>query len=180
VRGYRDALTWVTYLAGESFFAHGETVLSALHFMMMRFWPERRPGRYRRSGTVVTGDDPLAPSYVGPAAEDVPALMRELVGWLNEGDLDTHVLVRTAIAHARVVSALYAAATGQLRRGTYQQDESLSRDQAIRDIRRLEGAGLVEAVGYGATLYYIAAGAARAIAEDVAVRYTAPTDEPYG
>jgi len=103
VRGYRDALTWVTYLAGESFFAHGETVLSALHFMMMRFWPERRPGRYRRSGTVVTGDDPLAPSYVGPAALDVPALVRELVGWLNEGDLDAHVLVRTAIAHLNLV-----------------------------------------------------------------------------
>jgi len=33
----------------------------------------------------------------------------------------------------RVVSALFAAAVGEVRRTTYQQDESFSRDQAIRD-----------------------------------------------
>ncbi len=35
----------------------------------------------------------------------------------------------------RTVSALYAAAVGEVRRTTYQQDEGLSRDQAIRDIQ---------------------------------------------
>src|SRR4029453_510499 len=42
----------------------------------------------------------------------------------------------------RVVPALSAAATDQVRREVYQRDEGLSRDQAIRDIRRLEQAEL--------------------------------------
>ena len=52
----------------------------------------------------------------------------------------------------RTVPALYAAATDQPWRDIYQEEEGLSRDQSIRDIRRLEQAGLVKGVGYGATL----------------------------
>lgn len=61
----------------------------------------------------------------------------------------------------RVVSALYAAAVGQLRRTTYQRDEELTRDQAIRDIQALKRLGLVEPVGHGRTQRYIAAREAR-------------------
>jgi Fic family protein len=79
----------------------------------------------------------------------------------------------------RVVPALYAAATGQLRREVYQQEEGLSRDQAVRDIRRLEQARLIASVGYGVTLYYVATGEAKRQADEVAAGLTAPATEPY-
>ncbi|MDG4823760.1 Fic family protein [Asanoa sp. WMMD1127] len=290
VRGYRDALTWVTQTADMASFAYSETALSALHFMMMRFWPERAPGRYRTRGIVVTGADPLVPAYVGPDADRIPGLMSELVDWLNAGDLAAHLLVRAAMAHlnlvrvhpwrdgngrmsrclqtmviarggrlapefcsieewlgfelntvdyyralqetggtyepatdvhswvrfclrahhlqaqivdrrlrygqevwaalaelvagsgfhARTVAALYAAATDHLRREIYAGAEGLSRDQSVRDVRALERAGLLTAVGYGATLAYVAAGPAREIADQVAAGLTAPAREPYG
>ncbi|SNT33058.1 Fic family protein [Asanoa hainanensis] len=289
VRGYRDALTWVTLTADMEAFAYSEAVLSALHFMMMRFWPGRSPGRYRTRGVIVTGGDPLVPAYVGPDADQVPLLMGELVEWLNEGDLSAPLLVRAAMAHLnlvrvhpwrdgngrmsrslqtmviarggrlapefcsieewlgfeintfdyyrtlretggtfepttdahgwirfclrahhlqaqvvdrrlsygrevwtalaglagerglheRTIAALYAAATDQLRREVYATEEGLSRDQSVRDVRALERAGLLTSVGYGATLAYEAAGAAREIANDVAARLTAPAREPY-
>jgi Fic family protein len=290
VTGYRDALTWVMYTPEMGFFRYDELALSALHFMMTRTAKAAIPGRYRRSGAVVSGADPLVPVYVAPDADAVPALMGELVDWLNDGDLEAHPLVRAAMAHlnlvsihpwrdgngrmsrclqtlviarggrlasefcsieewlghdintldyyralretgetyqperdahgwvrfclrahhlqaqtverrlrysrevweamaalagrvglgGRVVGALYAAATDQLRREVYQEDEGLSRDQAVRDIRRLERAGLVEPVGYGATQYYLAAGEAAELAGAVAASLTAPAREPYG
>lgn len=79
----------------------------------------------------------------------------------------------------RIASALYAAAYGELRREEYQADMSLTRDQAIRDIRKIEQAGLVKAVGYGATLYYVAAGEARDRTAKIASSLTAPAVEPY-
>ena len=290
VLGYRDALTWVMHSAEMDFFSHHEMVLSALHFMMTRAERDKSPGRYRRRDVIVTGQDPMVPAYVGPPADQVPELMREFIDWLNNGDLQAHVLVRAAMAHLnlvsihpwrdgngrmsrcvqtlviardgrlapefcsieewlghdintldyyralretnqgsfqpdrsahawlrfcvrahhiqaqiverrlkysqnvwtamenmtrrhglneRVVSALYAAASAQLRREVYQQDEGLSRDQAIRDIRRLEHLGLLEAVGYGATLHYVAAGDAKDAATGIAASLTAPATEPY-
>ena len=290
VLGSRDALTWVMQMPEMGYFSHSEMVLSALHYMMTRFWKDKSPGRYRRKGIVVTGSDPLVPAYVGPSADELPTLMRELVEWLNTGDLDAHLLVRAAMAHLnlvaihpwrdgngrmsrclqtlviarsgrtlpefcsieewlghdintldyyrvlretnrgsyqpelsshgwvrfclrahhlqaqvvgrrlrlgrevwdasealadrlgfneRTVSALYAAATDRLRRDAYQADEGLSRDQAIRDIRRLEHAGVLESVGYGATLHYVASGELKSAADEIAASLTAPSKEPY-
>ena len=81
----------------------------------------------------------------------------------------------------RVISALYAAATGQLRRTTYQHDESLTRDQAIPDIRALRRLGLVQPTGHGRSQQYVAAGLAREHALKVVneLRRT-PLHDPYG
>ncbi len=289
VAGYRDALTWCLNSAALDFFAHSESVLSLLHFSMLRSVPGKRPGRYRNQGVIVTGSDAFTPAYTAPGADRVPGLMRELVEWLDTGDLDVPVLVRAAMAHLnlvrvhpwrdgngrmsrcvqtlviarsgmlapefcsieewlghqintlayyqalqetgdtyqpernvhdwvrfnlrahhlqaqgvtkrlrfarqtwelleavatrhglhqRTVTALHTAAVDYLRRETYQQDEGLSRDQAIRDIRKLEAAGLVEPVGYGATLYYVAAGEVRDIVEAVTVEIRRAAIEPY-
>jgi Fic family protein len=290
VIGYRDALTWVMHTSEMDFFVHSEMVLSALHFMMTRSQRDKSPGRYRCSGVMVSGADPMTPAFVAPAAAEVPELMHEFIAWLNEGDLESHVLVRAAMAHLnlvsihpwrdgngrmsrclqtlviarggrlasefcsieewlgydintldyyrilretgqgshqprrsahawirfclrahhlqaqlvakrlqhgrevwaateglarqlglndRVVSALYSAATDQLRREIYQQEEGLSRDQAVRDIRRLEQAGLLAAVGYGPTLHHVAAGELKQLTDTITVSLTAPTAEPY-
>lgn len=289
VAGYRDAMDWVLRTPEMGFFRHGEMVLSALHFLMVRHWPEKSPGVYRPGGIVVAGADPLTPEYVGPSASEVPLLMGEFTEWLESGDLDAHVLVRAAMAHLdlvsihpwrdgngrmsrsvqtlviardgrthpefcsieewlgheantldyyrvlrgrgtefqpaadvhewvrfclrahhlqaqvvqrrldlgrslwaaietfaaertlnpRVASALYASATDRLQRDTYQTEEGLSRDQAIRDVRALERAGVLEAVGYGSTLHYRPAGEFADLVAAETARVTAPAREPY-
>jgi Fic family protein len=88
-------------------------------------------------------------------------------------------LVKRLALPERTVSALHSAALGQLRREMYQQDEGLSRDQAIRDIRRLEAEGLLDSHGYGVTLYYVAAGRARDVDDAVVDDLRTPTIEPY-
>lgn len=80
----------------------------------------------------------------------------------------------------RVVSALYAAAVGEVRRTTYQQDEGLSRDQAIRDIQALTRAGLLAPRGYATTRVYTLDGAATDVAEAAAAAVRGPGRDPYG
>jgi Fic family protein len=68
-------------------------------------------------------------------------------------------LTTVATGHAldeRTISALFAAAGGHLRRQTYQHDEGLSRDQAIRDLQLLGKLRLIEPAGAGRARYYIA------------------------
>jgi Fic family protein len=79
----------------------------------------------------------------------------------------------------RVVSALYAAAVGEARRTTYQQDESLSRDQAIRDIQGLTRAGLLTPRGNATTRVYVLAGTATEIAQAASAAVRGPGRDPY-
>ncbi|MEV6349155.1 hypothetical protein [Actinoplanes sp. NPDC051851] len=79
----------------------------------------------------------------------------------------------------RTVSALYAAAVGELRRTTYQQDESLSRDQAIRDIQTLTRAGLLAPRGNATSRVYLLSGVAAEIAEASAAAVRGPGRDPY-
>ncbi|WP_307788359.1 helix-turn-helix domain-containing protein [Micromonospora ureilytica] len=68
--------------------------------------------------------------------------------------LDTWV--RRAGLPERVVSALYLAATGgRVRRTVYQRDESLTDDQATRDLRALVRAGMLEQHGETRGRFYL-------------------------
>ncbi|MEU4220267.1 Fic family protein [Actinoplanes sp. NPDC026623] len=79
----------------------------------------------------------------------------------------------------RAVSALYAASVGEVRRTTYQQDEGLSRDQAIRDIQALTRAGLLTPRGNATTRVYVLDGAATDIAQAAAAAVRGPGRDPY-
>ncbi|WP_306207807.1 Fic family protein [Actinoplanes sp. RD1] len=79
----------------------------------------------------------------------------------------------------RTVSALYAAAVGEVRRVTYQRDEGLSRGQAIRDIQALTRSGLLEPRGNAITRVYVLDGAAAEIAESAADAVRSPGRDPY-
>ncbi|MDG4767909.1 Fic family protein [Solwaraspora sp. WMMD406] len=79
----------------------------------------------------------------------------------------------------RVVSALYAAAAGELRRTTYQQDEGLSRDQAIRDVQALTRAGLLTPRGNATSRVYLPAGAVAEIAQAATAAVRGPGRDPY-
>jgi Fic family protein len=80
----------------------------------------------------------------------------------------------------RVVSALYAAAVGELRRTTYARDEDLTRDQSVRDIQALKRLGLIRSVGHARTQRYVADGVAREVDDAIISRLRAnPLREPY-
>ncbi|MCK9923250.1 Fic family protein [Frankia sp. AgPm24] len=104
VAGYNDALTYVLQAARFEVFGYDPMLLSALHFMMLRGELDRSPGRYRLGPIWVSGAPDNPPVYTGPPAEDVPSLMVELCGWLQDGDPDAPGYVRAAMAHLNLVS----------------------------------------------------------------------------
>jgi Fic family protein len=61
----------------------------------------------------------------------------------------------------RTISALYAAAHGHLRRVSYQEEEGLTRDQALADLRALRRLDLIEPIGHARTQRYTGGAALR-------------------
>jgi Fic family protein len=101
---YARAMDHVGVMSDDPAFRWVERVVLDLHFDACYFQKDKDPGRYRRSGIEVTGRRGGPPAYVGPSYEEVPALMSEVLEWLDRGDLDTHVAVRAAMAHLHLVS----------------------------------------------------------------------------
>ena len=104
VTGYRDALSYIQRAAGFRIFSWDHTLLSALHFMMVRADDTVHPGEYRTQGVWVSGGPNRPPVYSAPDPEQVPALMGELVQWLAEGDRESPALIRASMAHLNLVS----------------------------------------------------------------------------
>ncbi len=67
----------------------------------------------------------------------------------------------------RTISALYAATHGHLRRTTYQTEETLTRDQALGDLRTLRRLGLIEPIGHARTQRYTGGPALRQARNEV-------------
>jgi len=81
----------------------------------------------------------------------------------------------------RMVSGLYAAAVGELRRATYAKDEGLTRDQSVRDMQQLRRHGLIQSVGHARTQRYVADGEIAEINMAIVDQLRAePLREPYG
>jgi Fic family protein len=101
--GYARAMDHVGAMADDPHFRWSERVVLDLHFDACSFQREQRPGRWRTGPVrIVNGDGSTA--YEGPGAEEVPALMAEVVDWLERGALETHVAVRAAMAHLHLIS----------------------------------------------------------------------------
>ncbi|WP_439673366.1 Fic family protein [Embleya sp. MST-111070] len=102
---YQQAMTYIQSLHDVTDFRYGKELLNALHWMLQgHHHPLKRAGQWRRTPIRITAPgDELATDYEGPDQELVPGLMGELVDWLNEGDLDDHVLIRAAMAHLNLV-----------------------------------------------------------------------------
>jgi Fic family protein len=98
---YQHAMTYIQSLHDVSDFTYSKSLLNALHWMLQgHHHPTRLAGQWRRQGVWINEPGrPNEAAYVAPDADRLPALMDELVSWLNEGGLDAHVLVRAAMAH---------------------------------------------------------------------------------
>lgn len=103
VAGYALATQHVAVLADDPSFRWSDRLLLDLHFEACASEPAGRPGRWRTGPVFVTAPGGGV-AYRAPEADEVPALVDELVHWLSAGELDTPVVVRAAIAHLNLVS----------------------------------------------------------------------------
>ena len=103
---YQRLMTYLQTLHNVEDFTFSKGQLNALHWMLQghRHAARRPAGQWRRGPVYVTdARDPSVAAYTAPGARDIPALMDELVAWLNHDD-DSHPLVRAAMAHLHLVS----------------------------------------------------------------------------
>jgi Fic family protein len=100
---YARAMDHVGVMAADSAFRWLDRVILDLHFDACYFQRDKSPGHWRTGPIGVTGNDGRL-VYEGPDGDVVVPLMAEVVDWLENGDLDTHVVVRAAMAHLHVVS----------------------------------------------------------------------------
>jgi Fic family protein len=100
---YGRAMDHVATMASDPVFGWLDRVILDLHFDACWFQPEANPGLWRTGPVGITGGGGRL-VYQGPDAQEVPGLMAQTVQWLQEGDLDAHVIVRGAMAHLHVIS----------------------------------------------------------------------------
>ncbi|MEU9797215.1 Fic family protein [Streptomyces sparsogenes] len=102
---YQQAMTYIQSLHDVADFRYSKELLNSLHWMLQgHHHPRKTAGQWRKSAIRITAPgDEFATDYEGPDQELVPGLMSELVDWLNEGELDQHVLIRAAMAHLNLV-----------------------------------------------------------------------------
>jgi Fic family protein len=103
VECYARAMNHVAVMARDPSFRWLDRVILDLHYDACSFQRDQDPGMWRTTPVgVVDGRGRIV--YQAPPAGEVPELMREVVEWLEQGDLDAHVVVRAAMAHLHVVS----------------------------------------------------------------------------
>jgi Fic family protein len=102
IRGYRQALGYVLAMAKDTHFRVDVSAIRGMHFMMLSHDLAKSPGSYRQ-GVVYVHDEATGENvYEGPPAEDVPALVAELMDRLaDEQAMDP--LVQAAMAHLNLV-----------------------------------------------------------------------------
>jgi Fic family protein len=103
---YQRMMTYVQTLHDVDDFAYSKGLLNALHWMLQghRHTLRKPAGQWRKGPVYVTdARDPSIAAYTAPDVSEVPALMDELVGWLNTDD-GAHPLVRAAMGHLNLVS----------------------------------------------------------------------------
>jgi Fic family protein len=103
---YQRMMTYIQTLHDAEDFSYSKGLLNALHWMLQghRHTVGKPAGQWRRGPVYVTdARDPGIATYTAPDAGVVPALMAELVDWLNTEN-GTHLLVRAAMAHLHLVS----------------------------------------------------------------------------
>ena len=102
VTSYQRALTYVLQLAKDEHFTYTPSLLKSLHFMMTEYSLDAGPGLWRLGPIWVRNDGSGEVVYEAPGADQVPALIDELVAQLAD-DSDAVPTVRGAMAHLNLV-----------------------------------------------------------------------------
>lgn len=100
---YARAMDHVGTMATDPAFRWLDRVILDLHFDACWFQRDRDPGLWRTGPIGVTSTDGSL-EYRGPDAEDVPALMAEVIAWLAAGEPKADGIVRAAMAHLNMIS----------------------------------------------------------------------------
>ena len=102
---YARAMDHVGVMATDPTFRWLDRVILDLHFDACYFQRDKSPGLWRTIPVAVTTEEDAGGfAYKGPDSDDVQRLMTEVVAWLRAGDIETHPVVRAAMAHLHVVS----------------------------------------------------------------------------
>ncbi len=148
VASYARAMEHVVVMAEDPDFRWLDRVILDLHYDACRFQRDKRPGRWRDGQVgIVRGDGRIV--YQAPRADEVPGLMREVIEWLQDGDRDTHVVVRAAMAHLHV-AAVHPFRDGNGRVARIVQSLVLARDGILAP----EFASIEQYLGNHTTDYY--------------------------
>jgi Fic family protein len=127
LEGYRQALTYVLHLSGDTNYSFNEEFVRALHYMMLSYDLERHPGQWRPGPIYVRREPSGERVYEGPDASLVPELMREFVEYVQIADDSIHVVVRAAMAHLNLVM-IHPFSDGNGRMGRAVQTIVMTRD----------------------------------------------------
>ncbi|MEV4469535.1 Fic family protein [Nonomuraea sp. NPDC049504] len=130
IAGYQQALTYIRSLSRAPAFRYDAGLLNALNFMMIGHHGPQSPGVIRSGAIYVRDFSSGRVVYEGPDAVLVPALLDELVAWLNEGDLEAPSYVRAAMAHLNLVN-IHPWRDGNGRMSRALQTLVLGRDQIM-------------------------------------------------
>ena len=149
VASYARAMDHVRIMAMDTGFRWDERVILDLHFDACYFQRDKLPGLWRGGPIYVTSPSGAPPAYEGPPADTVPARMRETMDWLENGDLDAHVVVRAAMAHLHVVS-VHPFRDGNGRISRIVQSLVLARDGLLSP----EFSSIEEYLGHNTQQYY--------------------------
>ncbi|MGO9750781.1 MAG: Fic family protein [Solirubrobacteraceae bacterium] len=151
VASYARAMDHVGVMAIDPHFRWLDRVILDLHFDACLFQRDTLPGLWRTGPIYVTSPGGGPPAYEGPASEAVPALMAETVEWLQDGDVDAHVVVRAAMAHLHVVS-VHPFRDGNGRIARIVQSLVLAREGLLAP----EFSSIEEYLGHNTARYYAA------------------------
>jgi len=99
ILGYRRVMTYIVNAATYDADPVDESMLRAMHFMLLEHDLSKSPGRYRTGPVYVSGIDGVV--YTAPDASDVPELMSELVAQVQRTSEDS--LISAAMAHLNLV-----------------------------------------------------------------------------
>jgi Fic family protein len=149
VSSYARAMDHVGIMAIDPNFRWSERVILDLHFDACYFQRDKLPGLWRTGPIYVTNPGGGPPAYEGPSAKNVPGLMTEAVDWLQNGDLEAHVVVRAAMAHLNLVS-IHPFGDGNGRISRIVQSLVLTRDGLLSP----EFSSIEEYLGHNTQQYY--------------------------
>ena len=148
LRGYRDAMTYAMQIARDPDPpAIDESMLKALHFMMIRHDLSKNPGQWRPGAIWVEREEDHTLVYEAPDREDVPDLIARLVSEL--GSDPGPAVVRAAMAHLNLVM-IHPFSEGNGRMARCLQTLVLARDRVLAP----EFSSIEEYLGRNTAQYY--------------------------